>query len=240
MPTVLAPTGADLLADWLREHDMPGRRSKTAITKLRRERERRRPVPVTRPSARVRADRLLLRRIEAEIARRGGETAIPDKHSVTRLGIADRDRAAGLTLVAAHGWRYYSSREGAHRASLVYLYGVDDAGPWAVRVAGTCATVAATLEWLTPTEVRDAAARGRRVRRQGDVYAVETAARYDGAGVEELPASHRWNPHTRYLTHCPTDGQFGKHRPVRLPWPVRFVRQRAYTMARTGGRGYAD
>jgi hypothetical protein len=121
---------------------------------------------------------------------------------------------------------------------LAYLYGTDDAGPWAVRVPGTVRSVAEGLSWLTPAAVAKAQAEGRRVRRQGDVYAVETTARRDGRGVADLPEAHEWRASTRYLVHNPDDGR--KHRPLRLPYPVEFIPQRAYEMGRSGARGAAD
>ncbi|MFD3815220.1 hypothetical protein ACFWRZ_09140 [Streptomyces rubiginosohelvolus] len=226
------------LAEHLRAQNLPGQRSKTAITRLRAERRRRsQPMPPPLSLARRAHDRLL-RNVRAEIERRGGETTIEGKSSTTYLEITDRQN--GMVLVHADGWRYYSSRVPARPALLSYLWGPDDAGsgPWAVRVPGTVTTVAVALEWLTPAAVQAAQAAGMRVRRQGDVYAVETQNRHDGKGAELLPESHAWRPDTRYLVHQPADGR--RHRPVRLPWPVRFVQQTAYGMGRTNSRTDAD
>ncbi|MFB6887198.1 hypothetical protein ACFCY8_40990 [Streptomyces noursei] len=88
---------------------------------------------------------------------------------------------------------------------------------------------------LTPAEVAQALARGRRVRRQGDVYAVETTQAHDGTGAGWLPPSHKWRYDTRFLAHRPDDGR--RHRLVRLSWPVRFIQQTAYAM---GTRTNAD
>lgn len=88
----------------------------------------------------------------------------------------------------------------------------------------TATTVGAALTVITPATALAAADRGRRMVRQGDVYAVETTPARDGTGALELPASHRWNPTTRYLTtHHPDDGR--KHRPVHISWPMQFVGQ---------------
>jgi hypothetical protein len=173
-----------------------------------------------------------------EIRRRGGETEIEGTYGTEYLTIADR--AGRLVLAHAEGWRSYGKRQPARRASLSYLWGPDDAGsgPWAVRVPGTITTVAAALDWLTPAAVKEAQQEGRRVRRQGDVYAVETTARRDGRGLADLPDSHEWRPTTRTLVHRPEDGR--KHRPLRLPFPVEFIPQRAYEMGRSGARGAAD
>lgn len=232
------------LATFLRERDMPGQRSKTAIERIRRTRRANRPADPYGQAGQVSlAERVraqVLAAAVAEITRRGGETEIYKEQGKVsaRLAIADRDPRTGMTLLAASGWRYYSRRFGYRRASLAYLYGVDDAGPWAVRVPGTMETVAESLAWLEPASVTEARAAGRRVRRQGDVYAIETTRAHDGAGAEDLPASHEWRPGTRYLIHQPDDGR--KHRPLKLPYPVRFVSQRALEMGRGGGRDAAD
>ncbi|MEU5958152.1 hypothetical protein [Streptomyces sp. NPDC047525] len=223
------------LATHLAEHQMPGQRSKTAITLLRRERARRNAPMSTPPPLRERARERLLKRIDQEIEHRGGETLIEGNFGNTYLEISDRrDR---LVLAHAEGWRAYG-KQSARRSRLSYLWGPDDtgSGPWAVRVPGTVTTVADALEWLTPTEVKKARDKGLRVRRQGDVYAVETTPAHDGKGV--LPDSHDWRPKTRHLVHQPEDGR--RHRPLRLPWPVRFVAQTAYEMGRTNTRGDAD
>lgn len=240
MTMTTAPHDPRDLARYLADRNMPGRRSMTAIRRVRRERADARPVPqqATTPSERL--YRRLTAAAVAEIGRRGGETVIHGEGGRVsgRLAIADRDQKTGMILLTASGWRHYSSRHGAHRATLAYLYGADEAGPWAVRVPGTTATVAAALDWITPAEVKKARAAGRRVARQGDVYAVETAKAHDGRGAGELPEAHEWRLATRYLVHRPEDGR--RHRPLRLAYPVRFVRQRVYGMGRNGGRAYGD
>ncbi|MFC5186733.1 hypothetical protein [Actinomadura harenae] len=51
--------------------------------------------------------------------------------------------------------------------------------------------------------------------------------------------SHHWKAATRHLTtHHPADGR--KHRPLRLPHRVRFVRQTALAMGRGNGWGPGD
>jgi hypothetical protein len=171
-----------------------------------------------------------------EIRLRGGETEIVGKYGVERLAIvSQRD---GLVLLRAEGWRKYGTRHPARIAALAYLAGEDDAGPWAVRVAGTCTTVGHALDFIEPADVKAARAAGRRVLRQGDVYAVETTRDAADATAQALPRSHEWRPCTRYLVHRPTDGR--RHRPLRCAFPVKFVQQRAYEMGRTGRRGSAD
>jgi len=176
------------------------------------------------------------------IVARGGETGIDHAPSQgcsrsrtewRGLELADRGRSEGrvVYLLRAEGWRYYSRRFGSRPAALAYLAGRDDSGYWAARVPGTCATVAEAVEWLTPADVARARAAGRRVLRQGDVYAIETTARADGAGD---PGTHEWYRRVRVLLGGSGDGH--RHAPVVIPFPCRFVRQRAYQMGR-GGRG---
>ncbi|MFC6883406.1 hypothetical protein [Actinomadura yumaensis] len=213
---------------------LPGQRSKTAIVRLRRERSARAAdaAAMARAAARPVAERLiehLTARYTAEIWRRGGETGIQEGFKASALRtkpltlVARRDR---LAVLHVDGWRYYSRRHGSRRAALSYLCGVDDAGPWAVRVPGTIVTVADAVAWVIPAEVTKAPADGRQVRRQGDVYAVETTKRYDtpsrwvGDDVRindisgEPMTSHYWNAATRTLVHRPLDGR--KHRPLRV------------------------
>lgn len=227
------------LAQALRDMQLPGQRSKTAITRLRRERRRRReglaPAAdaaqyrgnVLAPLAR-RAEALVLARYATEIERRGGETTIDSDSRSVPLSIADQ--ADGLVLLRADGWRKYG-RQGHRRASLAYLAGREDGQTWAVRVPATVTSVSAALHWLEPAAVRDARRAGRRIDRQGDVYAIETTEAHDGKG--DLPDRHTWNPSTRVLTHP-------QHGTLHLPRPVRFYTQNAYRMGRGAGRANGD
>ncbi|MFJ2745273.1 hypothetical protein ACIO3O_37075 [Streptomyces sp. NPDC087440] len=236
LPPALIRDPADL-AEHLAEHNMPGQRTKTAILRLRAVRRRRTaPLPAPLPLEQ-RARNRRWESIAGEIVRRGGETTLEGNYGSTYLEITDR--LDGLVLMHAEGWRSYGSAP-ARYARLSYLWGPDDAGsgPWAVRVSGTITTVPEALDWLTPAAVKKAQEKGLRVRRQGDVYAVETTRAHDGAGAGQLPESHEWRTATRYLVHRPEDGR--RHRPVRLSWPVRFVQQTAYGMGRTNSRTDAD
>ncbi len=226
------------LAAHLAEHHLPGQRSMTAIARLRKQRAAHR-LPAPRPlPVRERLNARLVAAAGAEIRRRGGEISIDGDRASVGLLVWDRDPGRRIALVGARGWRQYSKSYGARPAVLAYLYGTDDAGRWAVRVPGTVRTVAEALAWLEPAEVTQARAAGRQVLRQGDVYAVQTRPGRDGTGAGELPEEHRWNPTTRYLTHHPADGR--KHRPLRVPFPARFLRQRTYQMGRGTGRGFGD
>ncbi|MDR1768845.1 MAG: hypothetical protein LBR32_10580 [Propionibacteriaceae bacterium] len=235
------------LAFWLKDLGLPGSRSMTAINRIRKERAANPPaMPVPADAGRRRLalklralkderDRAELAAMVAEIERRGGETHITGLYETVSLDRADA--AEGLTLLHAAGWRQYSRAYGARQAALSYLCGTDDAGRWAVRVPGTVTTVAAALDWLEPAAVKKARRDGKRVIRQGDVYAVETTKAHDGTG--DLPDNHEWRPTTRYLVHTAGNNQ-PHHRPAKITWPVRFVAQRAYTMGRSGRRGSAD
>ncbi|MEU2968994.1 hypothetical protein ABZ687_28955 [Streptomyces ardesiacus] len=234
------PLNERALATWLAENRLPGQRTMTGIVQLRRTRAKNRPAVTTMEPLADRFTRRLVGQARAEILRRGGEVVILGKKDRVNgsLYLADRDRAQRIILVRADGWRYYSTRSPQRYVELAYLYGTDDAGPWAVRVPGTLRTVAEALAWLTPNEVVKAQDKGLRVRRQGDVYAIETTPRRDGSGAPFLPEGHEWRTSTRYLVHNPADGR--KHHPLRLPYPVRFVVQSAYEMGRSGARGNGD
>lgn len=217
------------LAEALKAQALPGQRSKTAITKLRRERSRRKEQPRT-VSLRDRLNARLIETYTAEVARRGGETEIrTDKDRY--LGLSVADRREGLTLLHAAGWRYYSRTAKPSRAALSYLCGYEDGQTWAVRVPGTVTSVREALAWLEPAAVRDARLAGRRVERQGDVYAVETTRAHDGKG--DLPDRHIWDGAARVLAHP-------EHGTLHLPHPVRFYAQNAYGMGRGAGRAYGD
>jgi hypothetical protein len=169
----------------------------------------------------------------AEIRRRGGELEITGHYSTERVGMVAWRIIDGrpLAVFRAEGWRKYGSRSPARRARLAYLAGIDESGYWAIRIAGSIDSVRDALGWVRPAKVAEAEASGRRVLRQGDVYAVETLPRYDGAG--DLPQSHTWDAETRTLHH---EG----HGPLEVPFPCRFYRQRAYEMGRSGRGGFAD
>lgn len=216
------------LAAALKDQGLPGQRSKTAIVRLRRERMRRNVRPARDLTVAQRLEARLIARYAEEVTARGGETEIVTGGRPERLRMTDRQD--GLVLLHASGWRQYAGQR-SHRAALSYLCGNEDGQDWAVRVPGTITTVRQALAWITPADVRSAEAAGRRVLRQGDVYAIETARLHDGKG--ELPERHHWDPGTRLLLHP-------EHPPLHLPYPVRFVPQRAYGMGRGGGTGYGD
>ena len=175
----------------------------------------------------ARRERLCAHYVEV-VAARGGETKIEGAYGAAYLKAADCD--ADLMLLRAEGWRQYSRRYGARRATLAYLAGRDDSGDWAVRVPGTVTTVAGAESWLMPAAVRRAQAQGRTVRRQGDVYAVGCAARYDLAGLDTLPPRHNVVGGLdagagRWLTHP-------EHAPLWLGEPTRLFPQSALAMGR--------
>lgn len=167
-----------------------------------------------------------------EIISRGGDIEIEGNYDTETLDIEDWDRQTGLAVLACEGWRRYGLQP-ARRASLSYLCGVDDSGPWAVRVPGSIRSISGAMEWVEPAAVRNAREAGRRVLRQGDVYAVECGDRRDRADGDDLPESHEWAHTSRILLH---EG----HAPLQVPFPCRFYRQRAYEMGRSGRQGYGD
>lgn len=217
------------LAEELKAQGLPGQRSKTAITRLRRERGHRKEVTPT-STLEQRLNSRLTAVYAEEISRRGGETRIRTDRD-RYLGLSVTSRADGLTLLHASGWRWYPGSAKSRRASLSYLCGREDGQTWAVRVPGTVTTVRGAIEFITPAEVGKARSAGKRVARQGDVYAIETTRAHDGKG--ELPDSHVWDGEARILAHP-------EHGTLHLPYPVRFVPQNAYGMGRGAGRAYGD
>jgi len=175
-----------------------------------------------------------------EIIRRGGETEIVGQYGAVHLTaaqtvtISDGLHDGELVLMHAEGWRKYTRKE-TWRAQISYLCGVDDNGPWAVRVPGTVDTVYDALRWLVPARIQTARFERRKVLRQGDAYAVEL--RVDHA-AKTVPDNCRWDAETRTLYHQPRDGRV--HAPLHVPFKCRFVMQRAYQMGRSGRLGAAD
>jgi hypothetical protein len=185
-----------------------------------------------------------------EIGRRGGEIRIETKDTYEYVRLSDGipqefplEEAISfinspydwvksrLFVLRAEGWRQYSRGHGAHHATLSYLCGVDDSGRWAVRIPGTIESVSYALGWIKPAAVYAAECKGKTVVRQGDVYCVPTTKECDGTG--ELPRNHIWDPETRMLYH-------NEHRAIKIDFPVKFYRQKAYVMGRSGRMGDAD
>jgi hypothetical protein len=172
----------------------------------------------------------ITRKAAIEIRRRGGETAIDG----VGLHLKDRDRARGIVLVGCDGWRTYSRRFGSRRASLCYLYGRDDNGPWALRVPGTVDSVEAAIAAVEPAEVRRAREAGRSVLRQGDIYAIEMLRAAVGDAALD-GTNHRYDAEARRLVHLDRGAQHGD---LAIPngWRgVKFVRQLGLGMGRLVG-----
>jgi hypothetical protein len=189
--------------------------------------------PLAEPAA-TRLPRLLLALLTDEVERRGGETSIEEERRTVHLSIVGSPQltpTGRVYLLRCEGWRHYSGRFGARRATLAYLAGRDDGGRWAARVPGTMGSAAEALAWLEPAAVRKARDAGRSVVRQGDVYAVEATSAHDGKG--ELPEDHEWDAERRTLTHH-------THHHLRIEHPVRFFSQSVLAMGRTGGRQRGD
>jgi len=147
-----------------------------------------------------------------EIARRGFDTEIAKEHGEP-VQLSVSSRKDGMWLLTASGWRYYSRRFGSRYVEIAYLCGVDDNGPWAVRVPGNTCTVDEALDYTIPAEVKKAHDTGRQVLRQGDVFAIQTKR----DGDHSLPRGHRFDAQTRTLTHE------GGHEAVAVPFPCKFV-----------------
>lgn len=167
---------------------------------------------------------LLYKAFMAEIRRRGGETSLGGRRD---KDLEITDIAGELTVLHVEGWRKYTSQE-SHHAQTSYLCGFEDGQVWAVRVPGSIISVAGALSWVTPAAVKRAVEKGKRVQRQGDVYAIETTKVHDGKGRWALGLRHEFNSETRQLTHP-------EHRALHLPYPVRFVAQKALGMGRGWG-----
>ncbi len=167
------------------------------------------------------------------IADRGGETEIDEKHRSIHLSVLDRN--GGLSLLGADGWRHYSARFGSRPASLRYLVGTDDNGPFAVRLPSSVETVEQAIETLEPAEVRKARAEGRTVLRQGDVYVV--ALRGGRDNFSALPESHKWDEETRTIRHAGENPHQSLHIPFK---PAKAITQTALRMGRGSGAGRGD
>lgn len=218
-----------------RAQRLPGSRTHKAINELRAARRAARHVPEVVASLPDRLEARILATYVPEIIERGGETFIADKTRDAALRVIERN-GRGLYLLGADGWRYYSRQTPSRYVSLRYLVGRDDNGPFAVRVPSTVGTIAGAIAALTPAAVTNATEAGKRVRRQGDIYAIETTRAHDAkAGWVDEARTHWFDADTRYLTHRPETGR--RHRPVKLAYPVRFIGQRPYAMGRGGRPG---
>ncbi|MGK5677476.1 hypothetical protein [Actinoplanes sp. URMC 104] len=232
----------------LKEHGVRNLRTIKAIRDLRRTRRQlRASLPAPAKPAAERLPAVLTRRYTNEVLRRGGEIGIESgsKASDLRLlPLAITDRRDRLVVLHVEGWRYYSRAYGSRFAAISYLCGRDDNGDFAVRIPGTIETVTDALDWITPAAVKKATAAGKRVDRQGDLYAIATTKAHDAktgwvdAADGQRHTSHHWNAATRELTHHPEDGR--AHSTLVLDHPVRFLQQRTYAHGRGGVWGAGD
>lgn len=147
-----------------------------------------------------------------EIARRGFDTEIQQQHGKA-IELQVLNRKDGLWLLGCSGWRHYSNRFGQRFAEIAYLCGKDDNGLWAVRVPGATVTVDEALDYTIPAEVKKARMAGKRVLRQGDVFAIQMKRDSN----HDLPRGHRFDVSTRILTHE------GGHEALHVPFPCKFV-----------------
>lgn len=175
----------------------------------------------------------LLTTFVKEIEKRGGETLIEEKHGQKDLKVVEWNKRRQQMLLTVKGFRHYSNRSPAWKVAIAYICGIDDSGPWAVRVPGTTENIYQALDFIEPAEVKKARKNDKRVLRQGDVYAVETGNGKDRANEYDLPWSHTWAHTSRILMH---DG----HKPLSILYPCRFTQQKALGMGRNGRYGSAD
>lgn len=179
------------------------------------------------PTLAERLSSFLAEKYSAVVADRGGEVSIAEDYRAVPLRVIDREPSQGLVLLGADGWRQYSRRFGARRASLRYLCGRDDNGAFAVRVPSSCDSVEQAEDYLEPAEVRSAREDGRKVLRQGDVYVI--AIRRGRDNFSNLPESHTWDPTSRTLRHS---GE-SPHQALHVPFsPAKAVPQTALRMGR--------
>jgi len=123
------------------------------------------------------------------------------------------EKRRGLRLYVLDDWKKYS-RYVVYHCRLVYLAGVERGDYWAIRCPSTVTTIDEALDYTTPADANKAKAAGRRVLRQGDVFAVEMAR--DPKSIGSLPDNHKWDKETRVLSH-PT------HKDLHISFPCKFV-----------------
>lgn len=172
--------------------------------------------------------RVVERRMEAEIT---GPTSFVGNYDRSELEVTDRQIVDGDALMLQHveGWHYYSRSVPARYRAASYVGGIsgDGTGAWAARVSSSITTVRGALKELEPAAVCSARERGKRIIRQGDLYAIETTAAHEDTYA---PGRHDWDPATRVLSHP-------EHAAITIPFPVRFVEQTARAMRGVGARG---
>jgi hypothetical protein len=170
---------------------------------------------------------MLRNRYAAVIQSRGGETWIENNQLETI------EHGNGFTLLACEGWRQYSRSYGKRFAQLAYLCGMDDNGPWAVRVPGNIKNIAAAVDFIEPAAVKTARNEGRKIIRQGDVYFIEQA-RDNMSALEGT--RHVWDSATRTVRHKAENA----HNAAYLPFKAKAVVQSVLRMGRVTGRRQGD
>lgn len=169
--------------------------------------------------------RVVRQGVEGEIT---GPTEFEGLYSTSSLERTDWDVEDGDALVLLHveGWQKYGRQPARYRKAS-YLGGLSSDGTdfWAVRVPGSITSVRDALDAITPTQVKRAKYRGKKVIRQGDLYAVETTKAHDTP--TQSIRRHAWDQETRILSHP-------EHAAVKIPFPVHFFEQHTLPMWGSG------
>lgn len=81
------------------------------------------------------------------------------------------DDVGPVWVLHSSGWYEYSRRVGSYYQTASYFAGYDDGHQlFALGISSTITEVDSAREWIKPSTVRDADAKGRPIKRQGSVY----------------------------------------------------------------------
>lgn len=205
----------DSLSEWLRAQ-RPQRVTAKALTEeARRQRQLHEAREAARPVAMQAGKEALVARVNARllalgvaaIRERGVDT--PTGYDEAKLRVTDRAPRQRMWVLHFNEYVKYSSRQ-SWWVSASYLCGIEDGQVWVERVPASITTVEEAVAYITPAAVKRAAAEGRQVLRQGDVFLVER--RRGGDDLAALPERHRFDPGNRTLSHP-------QHGSLHVPFP---------------------
>jgi len=137
----------------------------------------------------------------------------------------------GVRLYGIEGWKKYS-RNMVYFVSHRYLAGMDSGEPWAVRLPGNINDIGTAFNWLEPAAVTKAIDAKKWVKRQGDVYFIETARKNN---LTELPNNHIFSQISRKRAFW-----HHSHKTVIVPDKVRGIKAVRQKQMASVGRNYAD